>query len=89
LSGLTAIPIQTELEAVRTAFGADWPGDGRLPSWATEWFRELDAGISATASRAPFMFYGTDWLAFGQASPEPVEGSQLNAGARRTFAGVT
>ena len=32
---------------------------------ATEWLRALDTGITATAAEAPFMFYGTDWLAFG------------------------
>src|SRR5512143_3589752 len=65
ISGLTAIPIQTEVAAGRALFGADWRGGGLLPAVAVEWLRTLDLGISRTAEQAPFMFYGTDWLAFG------------------------
>ena len=30
-----------------------------------QWFQQLRDGIMATTKLAPFMFYGTDWLAFG------------------------
>jgi hypothetical protein len=49
----------------RALLGAHWRGGGWVPESASEWLRTLDSGISATAARAPFMFYGTDWLAFG------------------------
>ena len=65
LSGLTAIPIQSEIAMAREVLGADWSGGGRLPGGVVAWLQTLDRGIAATAERAPFMFYGTDWLAFG------------------------
>ena len=36
-----------------------------MPTAVADWLRTLDAGITSTAADAPFMFYGTDWLAFG------------------------
>jgi hypothetical protein len=65
LSGLTAIPIQLQLDVARAALGPDMSWNGRLPSDVSEWLRTLDQGVQQTAQRAPFMFYGTDWLAFG------------------------
>jgi hypothetical protein len=65
ISGLTAIPIQTAVGVGRTLFGADWRWGGLMPAVAVEWLRTLDVGITRTAEQAPFMFYGTDWLAFG------------------------
>ena len=43
------------------------PARGRARArrrWPT-WLQTLRDGIRATAAGAPFMFYGTDWLAFG------------------------
>ena len=65
ISGLTAIPIQSEIAICRAILGDDWNGGGRLPDAAATWLETLDQGIVATAAQAPFMFYGTDWLAFG------------------------
>ena len=36
-----------------------------LPEGMAGWLRTLRDGIRATSRNAPFMFYGTDWLAFG------------------------
>jgi hypothetical protein len=65
LSGVTALPIPTEVELGSTALGPDLDARGRLPGFVAGWLRELRDGIRATSERAPFMFYGTDWLAFG------------------------
>ena len=65
LSGATAIPIPTQLEMGVDALGEQLDAGGRRPAFFGPWLRTLRDGIRATAERAPFMFYGTDWLAFG------------------------
>jgi len=65
VSGLTAIPIESEMALGRAVLGDDLSGAGHLPDWVVTWLRTLDQGITATSHQAPFMFYGTDWLAFG------------------------
>jgi hypothetical protein len=65
ISGVTAIPIQSEIVVGRAILGDDWSSNGRLPDAAATWLRTLDRGLVATTAQAPFMFYGTDWLAFG------------------------
>jgi hypothetical protein len=52
ISGLTAIPIQSELTIGRAMFGADWKGAGRLPGGVTAWLQTLDRGIASTAEHA-------------------------------------
>ena len=56
VSGVTAIPLTTELNLL-SGFG----GDGELGGWL---LRVRDALVE-TGARHPFLFYGTDWLAFG------------------------
>jgi len=65
LSGITALPIPTQVEIAVDALGPELDAAGRLPAFVAEWLRTLRDGIRATSERAPFMFYGTDWLAFG------------------------
>jgi hypothetical protein len=65
LSGATALPIPTELAAGVEVLGEDMSANGLLPEAASSWLRTLRDGIRDTSARAPFMFYGTDWLAFG------------------------
>lgn len=65
LSGVTALPIPTEVEVGSAALGPDLDAGGRLPGFVSGWLRTLRDGIRATSEQAPFMFYGTDWLAFG------------------------
>ncbi|HET9314565.1 MAG TPA: hypothetical protein VFQ51_03210 [Vicinamibacteria bacterium] len=65
LSGATAIPISTQLEVGIGVLGEGLDAAGRLPAFASTWLRTLRDGIRETSQRAPFMFYGTDWLAFG------------------------
>src|SRR5262245_17441584 len=65
VSGATALPIPTQLEAAVRVLGEDLRAGGAVPEPMSAWLRTLRDGIRATAERAPFMFYGTDWLAFG------------------------
>jgi hypothetical protein len=65
ISGATAIPIHTELEVAVRLLGEDLSAGGAIPDAAAAWLRELRDGIRATSDGAAFMFYGTDWLAFG------------------------
>ncbi|HTV43508.1 MAG TPA: hypothetical protein VMF08_23295 [Candidatus Sulfotelmatobacter sp.] len=52
LSGATAIPLRIE---------TDW-----LTRFSdTPWLMRVHAALAQTQSQCPFLFYGTDWLAFG------------------------
>ena len=63
ISGLTAIPLQwgvgllQKIAGANTWLGTLWPEVAR-------WVEFVAAGIAAIAQDYPFMFYGTDWLAF-------------------------
>lgn len=65
VSGATAIPIPTEMALASRVLGPDLTAGGALPEFMVHWARKLRDGIQATEDAAPFMFYGTDWLAFG------------------------
>ncbi|MGW4163679.1 hypothetical protein [Streptomyces sp. NPDC004788] len=64
LSGATAFPLVTELRLA----------DGALTSWAApvgdafpalaEWIARVRAGVEGADAHAPYLLYGTDWLAF-------------------------
>lgn len=69
VSGVTAFPLVTEIETLCRVFGVD--GDGGSPASALaptalrEWLATVREGLRAAAVHHPFLFYGTDWLAFG------------------------
>ena len=56
LSGITAIPAETELSLLVSYF----PADGSTGKWLERVF----IGIRDTNNRYPFLAYGYDWLAF-------------------------
>jgi hypothetical protein len=58
ISGLTAIPLETELGLLTR-----WTGDSS--SSAAKWFMKVHDALVRTNANFPFMAYGTDWLAFG------------------------
>jgi len=60
LSGVTAIPLQDELDLLVRLSGANG-GSSEMGQWL---LRVRDA-LSQTQEQHPFLFYGTDWLAFG------------------------
>jgi hypothetical protein len=64
ISGLTAIPLEWGVSLLVKWFGT---GTWMLSVWPemAEWLEIVYAGIMDTARNYPFMFYGTDWLAFG------------------------
>ena len=65
LSGATALPIPTQLALGVRLLGEDLRAGGLVPDAMAAWLQTLRDGIRTTEVQAPFMFYGTDWLAFG------------------------
>jgi hypothetical protein len=68
LSGLTAIPLQLEVDRL-----AHWTGAPEVvqhsnsisnANWAS-WVVKVNSALVQITSRWPFLYYGTDWLAFG------------------------
>jgi len=65
VSGITAIPLKREIDwLVRhtpsIASSSETTTDGVAP-----WLLKIRDAIRTTDSQFPFLFYGTDWLAFG------------------------
>lgn len=61
LAGATAIPLKWELDVLASLTGADANSTGLLAGW----IRHVHTALNQTAAQFPFLFYGTDWLAFG------------------------
>jgi len=66
LSGATAIPLQTELSWLVRGMHARELIDAAAapPAWAL-WLVKVQDALRETGRQYPFLFYGTDWLAFG------------------------
>ena len=64
LSGLTAFPLQAEIDLLVRMLGIGAVPQPAEPALHT-WLRLLHTGVIETYARYPFMAYGTDWLAFG------------------------
>lgn len=66
LSGATAIPLGAEVDWLAGITGAQAGVDagGGTPAWA-RWLTKVQAALHQTGAQFPFLFYGTDWLAFG------------------------
>jgi hypothetical protein len=60
LSGVTAIPLASELNLL-----ANWFGNPNGSSDLSQWFGRVRDAVTQTQGQYPFLFYGTDWLAFG------------------------
>lgn len=58
VSGLTAIPLETELEILERLVGKGSEG-------FAGWIHRVAEGLRETNAKFPFLAYGTDWLAFG------------------------
>lgn len=60
LSGATAIPLTAELDLLaKISTGAN------STTGVARWTSRVHAALTQTGSQFPFLFYGTDWLAFG------------------------
>ncbi len=65
ISGVTAIPLQREVDWLTEVSKAQSLADSASgPSWAS-WLVKVQSALDGTSARFPFLFYGTDWLAFG------------------------
>ena len=60
LSGTTAIPLQGELNLL-----VNFCESNGESSELARWLLRVRDTLSQTQERHPFLFYGTDWLAFG------------------------
>ncbi len=60
LSGATAIPLPGEVNRLVNFLGPD----GNPSEWV-RWLLRVQDALGQTRAHHPFLFYGTDWLAFG------------------------
>lgn len=63
VSGITAFPLVWEVNVLQRWFGSDSAFSAFMPALA-RWIDHVRAGLNETQARYPFLFYGTDWLAF-------------------------
>ncbi len=64
-SGLTAIPLRWEVGMLAKITGAlENERQGQTPVVGV-WLGEVHRGLQETEAKFPFLFYATDWLAFG------------------------
>jgi len=61
VSGVTAIPLVSELHLLVQAFDPNHA----LSSGPMQWLSLIRDALTQTQIQHPFLFYGTDWLAFG------------------------
>ena len=59
--GITAIPLQSELNWIVQLLRADRPDAGAFSLWLVK----VRDALNDTYAHYPFIAYGTDWLAFG------------------------
>ena len=68
LSGATAIPLVKEVDRLVKFTSArslvETPFSTNPPEWAI-WLTKVQDALRRTSAEHPFLFYGTDWLAFG------------------------
>jgi hypothetical protein len=64
LSGITAFPLQRELEKIVLIRGLEQvkPADGS--NGFDQWILTIEAGLRESYAKYPWLAYGTDWLAF-------------------------
>ena len=63
LSGVTAFPLVAELNLLAGWFGES--GDPARYTGIAHWIATVHSALNDADFRYPFLFYGTDWLAFG------------------------
>ena len=68
LSGVTAIPLRSELDWLVKWTGTEQvsvdPNSLQSSPWSI-WLRRIHSALNETSDKSPFLYYGTDWLAFG------------------------
>jgi hypothetical protein len=63
LSGLTAFPLNWELELLNDTIGEGTTIERTFPH-LSRWITKVYTGLKETDQKYPFIAYGTDWLAF-------------------------
>jgi hypothetical protein len=64
LSGVTAFPLPWEVEALARVLGVPPHATPNEYSGLTHWIVTVRHALRETDAKYPFLFYGTDWLAF-------------------------
>jgi len=64
LSGATAFALPTETSLLARLIGDGTRMESLWPAMA-HWISKVEGGVRASDAEYPFLFYGTDWLAFG------------------------
>ncbi len=64
VSGLTAFPLEAELDALSIWLGIDPAVPPAVYSGGRWWIATVALGVRETNANYPFIAYGTDWLAF-------------------------
>jgi len=64
VSGVTAIPLPWEAAVLERIAGEGSAVQGWWPALAA-WISRVYEGVTEMSRQYPFIFYGTDWLAFG------------------------
>lgn len=65
VSGLTAFPLQWELQVLGSLLGIESPERFSDYEGLRRWIAFVQYGLTRTYAQFPFLGYGTDWLAFG------------------------
>lgn len=65
VSGATAIPLVTELNLLVKWSGAGNETSATASMELVRWLLRVRESVAQTQAQNPFLFYGTDWLAFG------------------------
>ncbi len=65
VSGATALPLTAEVELLISWLGLDGSAGAAATSEWGRWLLTVREALQATRTQYPFLFYGTDWLAFG------------------------
>jgi hypothetical protein len=64
LSGITAFPLQRELEQIAAIRGLDRVAPTEVDSGLDRWILTVRDGLRESYAIRPWLAYGTDWLAF-------------------------
>ena len=65
VSGLTAMPLETELTWLAQMLGEAGQTNVAVASGFSRWILRVRDALHAMNTNAPFLAYGYDWLAFG------------------------
>jgi hypothetical protein len=65
ISGITAIPLEWELNMIAKILGVSGMSSEEATSGFSKWILKVHEGLRDTNVQYPFMAYGFDWLAFG------------------------